>query len=93
MTTPDRAALADALRARSLAVELDAGLAAVAYNRAPEASEAVANALGAPVVAVPDADSVAAAMTAGRPVAAVDGEAEAVERFGALAERVRAARE
>nr|WP_272931503.1 AAA family ATPase [Halobacterium noricense] len=90
VTTPDRAALADALRARSLAVELNAGLAAVAYNRADSAGEEVANALGAPVVAVPDEESVAAAMDAGLPVAAADGEAAAVTRFAALAERVRA---
>ncbi|GAA0261682.1 MinD/ParA family ATP-binding protein [Halobacterium noricense] len=89
VTTPDRAALADALRARSLAVELDAGLAAVAYNRASSASEEVANALGAPVVAVPDDDSVAAAMDAGQPVAAIDEEAAAATGFGTLAERVR----
>ncbi|MFB6270695.1 MAG: AAA family ATPase, partial [Halobacterium sp.] len=64
VTTPDRAALSDALRARSLAVELDAGLAAVAYNRASQASDAVADALGAPVVAVPRAECAAAAVAA-----------------------------
>jgi len=91
VTTPDRAALADALRARSLAVELDAGLAAVAYNRASDAREEVAAALGAPVVAVPSEDAVATAMAAGKPVAAVEDGAAAT-RFAALAERVRETR-
>lgn len=89
VTTPDRAALADALRARSLAVELDAGLAAVAYNRASDASEAVADALGAPVVAVPEAGPVGAAVETGRPARALAPESTAAARFGALAERVR----
>ena len=89
VTTSDRAALSDALRARSLAVELDAGLAAVAYNRASEASEAVADALGAPVVAVPRDDCVAASFETGRPVSAVAPESVAVARYDALAEQVR----
>jgi len=89
VTTPDRAALADALRARSLAVELDAGLAAAAYNRAEEAGDEVANALGAPVVAVPEAERVAAATETGQPVGAIAERSTAAERFGALAERVR----
>ncbi len=89
VTTPDRAALADALRARSLAVELDAGLAAVAYNRASDASDEVANALGAPVVAIPEDGAVGAAMDAGRPVAAVGEEAKATAGFRELAEQVR----
>lgn len=91
VTTPDRAALADALRARSLAVELDAGLAAVAYNRASSGSDEVAAALGAPVVAVPSEDAVVTAMAAGKPVAAVEDGAAAA-RFAALAERVRETR-
>jgi septum site-determining protein MinD len=89
VTTPDRAALADALRARSLAVELDAGLAAVAYNRASEATERVADTLGAPVVAVPADERIPSALSSGRPVSAVAPESTASERFGALARRVR----
>ncbi|NIB98013.1 AAA family ATPase [Halobacterium sp. R2-5] len=92
VTTPDRAALADALRARSLAVELDAGLAAAAYNRADSAGDEVANALGAPVVAIPAADAVTAAVEAGQPVAAVAGESAAAARFENLAQRVRETR-
>jgi len=89
VTTPDRAALADALRARSLAVELDAGLAAVAYNRASEASDDVADALGAPVVAVPDAACAAAAVETGRPAAAVTPDSTPATRFAVLADHVR----
>ena len=93
VTTPDRAALADALRARSLAVELDAGLVAVAYNRASEASERVAETLGAPVVAVPRDERVGAALASGRPVRVVAPESEAASGFAALAERVRVCRQ
>jgi septum site-determining protein MinD len=89
VTTPDRAALADALRARSLAVELDAGLAAVAYNRATDASDDVANALGAPVVAVPDAACAAAAVETGRPAGALAPASTAADRFATLADHVR----
>ncbi|WP_336035991.1 AAA family ATPase [Halobacterium yunchengense] len=89
VTTPDRAALADALRARSLAVELDAGLAAVAYNRADEGSDAVRDALGAPVVAVPHGEPAAAAVASGRPACALAPDSTVAARYGALAARVR----
>ena len=84
VTTPDRAALADAVRVRSLARELDAGLAAVAYNRAAEGGEQVADALGAPAVAVPEAGVVERATAAGLPVRAVAEESAAAERFADL---------
>ncbi|MFB6072110.1 MAG: MinD/ParA family protein [Halobacterium sp.] len=93
VTTPDRAAVADALRARSLAVELDAGLAAVAYNRAGAASEEVADALGAPVVAVPETAAVAATLETGTPVGESAPESVPAGRFAALADRVRACEE
>jgi septum site-determining protein MinD len=92
VTTPDRAAVADAIRARGLAVELDAGLAAVAYNRAGEPDESVADALGAPVVAVPEDDEVERALASGLPVRALVGESVAASRFGALADRVQSCR-
>jgi len=84
VTTPDRAAVADAVRVRSLARELDAGLAAVAYNRADSGSERVADALGAPTVAVPDVEAVERALAAGLPVRAVAAESTAAARFAAL---------
>lgn len=92
VTTPDRAALADALRARSLAVEMDAGLAAVAYNRSSDAPDQVANALGAPVVAVPYEAALARALSSGQPLRAVDAENDAVAQFGTLAARVQSCR-
>jgi septum site-determining protein MinD len=88
VTTPDRAALADAIRARSLAIELDAGLAGVAYNRAGERDESVADALGAPVVAVPEEAPVERALASGLPVRAVAEESVAASRFASLAARV-----
>ncbi|WP_232686537.1 MinD/ParA family ATP-binding protein [Halobacterium zhouii] len=93
VTTPDRAAIADALRARSLAVELDAGLAAVAYNRARGSSERVAETLGAPVVAIPADERVDAALASGRPVRTVAPESKAARGYASLAERVRVCEE
>ncbi|MFC3477649.1 MinD/ParA family ATP-binding protein [Halobacterium litoreum] len=88
VTTPDRAALADALRARSLAVELDAGLAAVVFNRASDAADAVADALGAPVVSVPESEALAATLETGRPVREAAPETAAAEQVARLAGRV-----
>ncbi|MGM0591422.1 MAG: P-loop NTPase [Halobacteriota archaeon] len=55
VTTPSAAALADAVRTRALARELDAGLVAVALNRVSEDPETTRyeRALGAPVTPVP----------------------------------------
>jgi len=110
VTTPDRAALADAVRARSLARELDAGLAAVAYNRAggsgggaepggraeeraePNDADRVADALGAPAVAVPESGAVGRALSAGLPVRAVAAESAAAARFAALGGLVQSSR-
>ena len=89
VTTPDRVALADAVRARALARELDAGLVAVVLNRADGASptERVERTFGAPVVPVPERSAVARGMANGLParqVASTAGEA-----FADLAGRVR----
>jgi septum site-determining protein MinD len=84
VTTPDRAALADAVRVRSLARELDTGLAAVAYNRAESGGGKVADALGAPTVAVPESGAVERALAAGLPVRAVAEESTAAGRFAEL---------
>ena len=61
VTTPDAAALADALRVRALARELETGLCRVVLNRAgPDApTRAVATRFGAPVVALPESDALA----------------------------------
>ncbi len=92
VTTPDRAALADAVRVRSLARELDAGLAAVAYNRAESGGDRVADALGAPAVAVPESGPVERALSAGLPVRAVAAESTAAGRFAELGALVQSCR-
>ncbi|WP_435180604.1 MinD/ParA family ATP-binding protein [Halorussus sp. AFM4] len=95
VTSAREFALADAVRTRELARELDAGLAAVALNRAGDRPPTgpVRRALGAPVVAVPDDDRVRRAGRHGSPVAAVAPESSAARRFAALAEETRLATE
>jgi len=91
VTTPERPALADAVRARALARELDAGLAAVALNRVgsdPPVGR-VQRTFGAPVVPIPDRPAVARALARGRPAAEVDDDAGTA--FAALADRVQRA--
>jgi len=93
VTTPREFALADALRTRALANELDAGLAAVALNRTgddPPITE-VRRALGAPVVAIPDDDRVRRAHRHGSPVAERAPESRPAGRFEKLAEESRPA--
>jgi len=90
VTTPSSVALADAVRARALARELDAGLVAVALNRIREAppverSEAL---FGAPVVPIPESAAVRRATASGRPVRTVDASVgESFERLAALVRR------
>ena len=88
VTTPSDVALADALRARALARELDAGLARVVVNRVAGGDEppaGVREAFGAPVVAVPESELVARAMAHAQPVAALAPGTVAAERFSDLA--------
>jgi septum site-determining protein MinD len=93
VTAPREFALADALRTRALASELDAGLAAVALNRTGEnpPTAEVRRALDAPVVAIPDDERVARAHRHGSPVATIAPDSEAARRFGELAEASRLA--
>jgi septum site-determining protein MinD len=90
VTTPDEVALRDAVRVRELARDLDAGLVRVVLNRMDGGrdTERVRDALGAPVVAVPEDDRVAAALASGHPVRSVAPESAARERFQALASTV-----
>ncbi len=91
VTTPAETAVADALRTRALARELDAGLRAVALNKAgpsvPE--ERFERVLGAPVTAIPESAAVARAQRHGQPVRAVASDCVAAERLADLAERLR----
>jgi len=90
VTEPTPAALGDAVRARALARELDAGLAAIALNRAgPEApTDLVAERLGGPVTVVPESPELAEAQAAGRPVAATAPDSESARALRRLADRV-----
>jgi septum site-determining protein MinD len=92
VTTPDAVALEDAVRARALARELDAGLLAVALNRtgADPPTDRVERTFGAPVVAVPERSAVARGMASGLPARAVEADTGAA--FEALADRVRGVR-
>jgi len=87
VTTRSTAALADALRVRELARELDAGLCRVVLNRAdPDpATESVADRFGAPVVSVPDSDVLATAQRHGHPVERTAPDSPAASAFEALA--------
>ncbi|PSP70694.1 chromosome partitioning protein ParA [Halobacteriales archaeon QH_6_68_27] len=90
VTEPTPAALGDAVRARALARELDAGLVSVVLNRgtAEAPTETIANRLGAPVTVVPEDPAVATAQAAGRPVATTAPESPAVTAFADLAAAV-----
>lgn len=89
VTTPDRPALADAVRTRELARELDAGLAAVALNRdGGTAHERVRAALGAPVTCVPESEAVARAQATGVPVRSLAPDGPAASALARLARTV-----
>jgi septum site-determining protein MinD len=87
VTTPSDVALTDALRARALARELDAGLARVVVNRVqgdtPPAG--VREAFGAPVVGVPESTVVARGMAHAQPVGQLAPASAAAQRFSELA--------
>jgi len=90
VTTPAESALADAVRVRELARELDAGLVRVVLNRAEGGSspDTVAELLGAPVLTVPDDGALADAQAAGLPVCRTAPEQPACAAFGSLASAV-----
>lgn len=94
VTTPDAAALADALRVRELARELDTGLCRVVLNRAgPDPNTtAVADRFGAPVVTVPESDAVESAQRAGQPVCHTAPDSPAADAFESLAAAVQSCR-
>ncbi|MFC6863360.1 MinD/ParA family protein [Halomicroarcula sp. GCM10025817] len=94
VTTPDAAALADALRVRELVRELDTGLCRVVLNRAgPDPkTTAVADRFGAPVVTVPESDAVASAQRAGQPVRRTAPDSPAADAFESLAAAVQSCR-
>ncbi|GGM36981.1 MinD/ParA family protein [Haloarcula argentinensis] len=90
VTTPEGAALADALRVRALARELDAGLCRVALNRAgpAPATVAVADRFGAPAVAIPESEPLATAQAHGQPIRDTAPDTLARRSIEALADAV-----
>jgi septum site-determining protein MinD len=90
VASPRPYALADAVRTRELARELDAGLVAVAVNRAvADPPEAVfEEVLGAPAVTVPADPRVARAVETGRPVCRVAPSSRAGRAVSSLARAV-----
>ncbi|WP_336001486.1 MinD/ParA family ATP-binding protein [Halorientalis halophila] len=91
VTTPAEPALADAVRARALARELDAGLVRIVLNRAESrgTADALARELGAPVTVLPESVALADAQARGRPVGEHAPECVATARFEELAAAVR----
>ncbi|AQL42951.1 chromosome partitioning protein ParA [Halorientalis sp. IM1011] len=90
VTTPAEPAVADAVRARALARELDAGLARIVLNRATDGgtADALARELGAPVTTIPESATLADAQDRGEPVTAVAPESTAATRVAELATAV-----
>ena len=83
-------ALADAVRTRELARELDAGLVGCAVNKVTETppTEAIADALGAPAEVVPADPRVERSVAAERPVVTAAPDSDAAAAVRALARRV-----
>jgi septum site-determining protein MinD len=94
VASPRAFALADALRTRELARELGAGLAAAVLNRTvePPPAEPVADALGAPVKAVPADPRVGRSVPTATPVPDAAPDSEAGRAFDSLGASVRRCR-
>jgi septum site-determining protein MinD len=90
VVSPRAFALADAIRTRELARELDAGLVGCAVNRVtePPPVEAIGDALGAPVEVIPADPRVGRSVAAERPVVGAAPDSEAAAAVRALARRV-----
>lgn len=90
VTVSDHVALADAVRTRELARELDAGVACVICNRVADATPTATlrGVLGAPVEAVPADPRVGASIETRRPVVDAAPASAACAAFDAVARRV-----
>ena len=92
VTRPNRAAVADGIRARELARAVETPLARVVLNRVDPArlsehdsrTERLATALEGPVTQIPDSPLVSRAQAAGLPVGALDSDGLAAEQFDEL---------
>jgi len=96
VASPRRFALADAVRTRELARELDAGVAGVALNRTTAADDPPVDVfrrvLGAPISTVPADPRVGRSVEAERPIGMAAPESDAADAIRSLAAAVRAAR-
>jgi len=93
VTQPTEAAISDALRTRELARAVETPLVRVVLNRAPAMdTDAIADALGAPVLRLPESASVARAHRVGQPVAAQAPDSTAAEQFERLAAAIHSVR-
>jgi septum site-determining protein MinD len=92
VTAPRRFALADAMRTRELARELDAGLAGVALNRVVEdpPTDVVERVVGGPATAVPADPRLGRSVTENRPVVEAHPESDPARAVESLADRARA---
>lgn len=91
VTTPDAAALGDALLVRELARELDAGLVRVVCNRVRDVEDpvpAVERAVGAPRCVVPESDELGETLATGDPVVSRAPSGEAARAIHRLADAV-----
>jgi septum site-determining protein MinD len=91
VASPKRYALADAVRTRELARELDCGLAAVAVNRVVDTPplDALADVLGAPATAIPADSRLGTAIERFEPVVATSPNSLPSTRVRKLASAVR----
>ena len=94
VTAPRAFALADALRTRELARELDAGLVSVVLNRVVDdpPCEAVERLLGAPALVVPADPRLGRSVAEAEPVVDTAPDSDVAARFEELSDRVRSCR-
>lgn len=91
VVSPRTFALADAVRTRELARELDAGVAGIALNRVVDEPpvEAIERTLGAPATVVPADPRIAATIERGDPVTTIAPESRGAMAIEELANAVR----
>lgn len=88
VTTPATPAIADTVRTRALARELDAGIGAVVLNRVRERRPPIERRLGGPVIEIPESSAVATATTRGLPVTLHAPDSPAAKQFESLGGRL-----
>lgn len=89
VTTPDPATIADALRTRTLARELETGIATVVLNRSDEIRARVTDVLGGPQVPIPESEPLHAAQRQGLPLSLSGEDAAVASAFERVAGHLR----